>query len=143
MTPEGIREAVKWLIAFFGSGICWFLGKTDGLFYTLLALMTADYISGVGAAVAEKKLSSGVGFRGIAKKVLIVIIVGLANLLDTYVLKSADLLRIVVVFYYIANEGLSIVENAVRLGLPVPEKLKNVLVQLKNKGDEDNDSDKR
>lgn len=137
MTAEGIREAVKWFIAFFGSGLCWFLGKTDGLFYTLLALMTADYISGVAAAVAEKKLSSSVGFRGIAKKVLIVIIVGLANLLDAYVIKSADLLRIVVVFYYIANEGLSIVENAVRLGLPVPEKLKNVLVQLKNKGDAD------
>lgn len=137
MTPEGIREAVKWFIAFFGTGICWFLGKTDGLFYSLIALITADYLSGVACAVVEKKLSSEVGFRGIAKKVLIVIIVGVANLLDLYVLKTADVLRIVVCFYYIANEGLSIVENAVRLGLPVPKKLKDVLIQLKNKGDEE------
>ncbi len=143
MTAEGIREAIKWFIAFLGSGIVWFLGKTDGLFYTLLALMTADYISGIACAVSEKKLSSEVGFRGIAKKILIVIIVGIANLLDLYVLKSADILRIVVCFYYIANEGLSITENAVRLGLPVPKKLKDVLIQIKNKGDEENDSDKR
>lgn len=142
MTPEGIREAVKWFIAFFGTGICWFLGKTDGIFYTLIALITADYITGVCCAVAEKKLSSEIGFRGIAKKILIVIIVGIANLLDLYVLKSADVLRIVVCFYYIANEGLSITENAVRLGLPVPKKLKDVLIQLKNKGDEDDDPDK-
>lgn len=142
MTPEGIREAVKWFIAFFGTGICWFLGKTDGLFYTLIALITADYITGVCCAVAEKKLSSEIGFRGIAKKILIVIIVGLANVIDQYVLKSADVLRIVVCFYYIANEGLSIVENAVRLGLPVPKKLKDVLIQIKNKGDEENDPDK-
>ena len=142
MTPEGIREAVKWFIAFIGSGICWFLGKTDGLFYALIALITADYVSGVACAIAEKKVSSEVGFRGIAKKILIIIIVGIANVLDTYVLKSADVLRIVVCFYYIANEGLSIVENAVRLGLPVPRKLKDVLIQLKNKGDEEqNDSD--
>ena len=139
MTPEMIRESIKWFIALIGSGVCWFIGKTDGLFYTLVALMTADYISGVVCAVSAKKLSSEVGFKGIGKKVLMILIVGIANLLDAYVLKSADLLRVVVCFYYIANEGLSVIENACRLGLPVPDKLKNVLIQLKNKGEKQND----
>ena len=74
MTPEMIRESIKWFIALIGSGVCWFIGKTDGLFYTLVALMTADYISGVVCAVSAKKLSSEVGFKGIGKKVLMILI---------------------------------------------------------------------
>lgn len=140
MSVTDIRYFIKLAITFLGSTFCWFIGKYDGIFYTLVAFITADYISGVACAIYERKLSSEVGFRGIAKKVLIIILVGIANLLDMYVLKTADILRVIVGMYYIANEGLSIVENAVRLGLPVPKKLRDVLVQLKNKGDTEDGS---
>ena len=92
--------------------------------------MVADYVTGVMCAVADKKLSSAVGFKGICRKVLILMLVGIANLLDVQVIGTGSVLRTAVIFFYLSNEGVSLLENAARLGLPIPEKLKVVLAQL-------------
>ncbi len=98
--------------------------------------MAVDYVTGVLCAVADRKLSSEVGFRGIAKKALIFLLVGMANVLDVQVIGSGCVLRTAVVFFYISNEGVSLVENAAHLGLPVPEKLKDVLAQLHGRAED-------
>ena len=118
-------------------------GEVNGLFRALIAFMVLDYISGVFAAVSEKKISSKVGFRGIAKKVLILAFVALGHITDTYVLGGIPAAMSAVMLFYIANEGISIVENAAALGLPVPQKIKNVLEQIKNKSGEDDHENKR
>lgn len=105
-------------------------GKLDGLITALIVFVTIDYITGFICAWAEKKLSSEVGAKGIAKKVFIFFLVAVANVIDTQIFKEGATLRTAVIFYYLANEGLSIVENAARLGLPVPDKLKTALEQL-------------
>ena len=112
---------------FFG----WFVGGMDGLLYALIAFVVVDYITGLMAAGLEKKLSSGVGFRGIFKKVVIFCLVAVGNIIDTHVIGNGSVLRTAVIFFYLSNEGISILENAGRIGLPIPEKLKNVLEQLK------------
>ena len=118
-----------------GGFIGWFLGGNDGFIYALLAFVVIDYITGIMCAIADKELSSEVGFKGICKKVLIFALVGIGNLLDIYILGQAGILRNVVIFFYLSNEGVSILENASHLGLPVPEKLKEILKQL-HKGKE-------
>ena len=110
-----------------------FLGNTDGLVTVLVTFVVVDYITGVLCAIVEKRLSSSIGFRGICQKVMIFCLVGIANLLDTNVLDAGSMLRTAVIFFYCANEGISIVENAARIGLPVPEKLTEVMRQLKSK----------
>ncbi len=110
-----------------------FVGGLDGLLIALLVAVAIDYLTGVLAAGREGKLSSEVGFWGLVKKVLIFLLVGLANTLDVYVLGGAAPLRTAVIFFYLANEGLSIVENYARIGLPFPEKLRDILAQLKDK----------
>lgn len=110
-----------------------FLGNMDGILYALVIFVILDYVTGVLYAVEEKKLSSAVGYEGIARKVTIFILVGIANILDTYILGQSGVLRAVVIFFYLSNEGISILENATELGLPVPEKLKNILNQLTKK----------
>lgn len=116
-----------------GGALGWFFGGADGFLLVLIAFVVADYITGVMVAISNRKLSSSVGFKGLSRKVLIFIMVGIANLLDVYVLKTASVLRTAVVFFYISNEGVSLLENSTRLGLPVPEKLKSVLIQLHDK----------
>ena len=116
-----------------GGFLGWFLGGADGFLYTLIAFVALDYITGVMCAVVEKKLSSEVGFKGICRKVLIFLLVGVANLLDVYVLGEAAVLRTAVIFFYLSNEGVSILENAAHIGLPVPQKLKDILEQLHNR----------
>ena len=106
----------------------------DGFLYALVALMVADYITGVMCAIVEKKLSSEIGFKGIFKKVLIFILVGVGHLIDTNLIGDGSVLRTAIIFFYCSNEGVSMLENAGRLGLPIPEKLKDILVQLHNKG---------
>ena len=96
--------------------------------------MVADYITGVMCAIVEKKLSSEIGFKGIFKKVLIFILVGVGHLIDTNLIGDGSVLRTAIIFFYCSNEGVSMLENAGRLGLPIPEKLKDILVQLPNKG---------
>ena len=121
-----------------GGFIGWFLGGNDGFIYALLAFVVIDYITGIMCAIADKELSSEVGFKGICKKVLIFALVGIGNLLDIYILGQAGILRNVVIFFYLSNEGVSIMENASHLGLPVPEKLKEILKQLHNGKESDN-----
>jgi toxin secretion/phage lysis holin len=120
-----------------GGWLGWFLGGCDGLLYALLAFVTIDYITGVMCAFADKKLSSEVGFKGIFKKVLILMLVGIANVIDVHVVGTGSALRGATVCFYLSNEGLSILENTVHLGLPVPEKLKEVLSQLHNREEKD------
>lgn len=110
-----------------------FLGGGDGFLYTLITFVVIDYITGVMCAIADKKLSSSVGFRGIFRKVLIFSLVGIGNMLDVYVLGRPGVLRTAVIFFYLSNEGISLLENATRLGLPVPDKLKNILEQFHEK----------
>ena len=125
-----------------GGWLGWFLGGCDGLLYALIAFVVIDYITGIMCAVADKKLSSAVGFKGICKKVLIFALVGLGHILDMRVIGAGSVLRTAVIFFYLSNEGVSLVENAAHLGLPVPKKLKEVLEQLHDraeKEDENND----
>lgn len=121
-----------------GGFIGWFLGGNDGFIYALLAFVVIDYITGIMCAIADKELSSEVGFKGICKKVLIFALVGIGNLLDIYILGQAGILRNVVIFFYLSNEGVSILENSAHLGLPVPEKLKEILKQLHNGKEREN-----
>ena len=121
-----------------GGFIGWFLGGNDGFIYALMVFVVIDYITGIMCAIADKELSSEVGFKGICKKVLIFALVGIGNLLDIYILGQAGILRNVVIFFYLSNEGVSILENASHLGLPVPEKLKEILKQLHNGKEREN-----
>ena len=127
----------QWIQAVFtalGGWLGWFLGGCDGLIYALIAFVVVDYITGVMCAVVNKQLSSEVGFRGIFKKVLIFMLVSVGNIVDKQLIGSGSVIRTAVVFFYLSNEGISIIENAGILGLPIPQKLKDVLAQLKDKG---------
>ena len=119
-----------------GGWLGYFLGGWDGMLYALLAFVVVDYITGVMCAVVDKKLSSAVGFKGICRKVLILLLVGIANILDVQVIGTGSVLRTAVIFFYSSNEGISIVENAAHLGLPVPEKVRVVLEQLHDRAEE-------
>lgn len=114
-----------------------FIGGSDGLIITLVAFMIIDYATGVINAIYKKELNSNVGFIGICRKVVILALVGVANLLDINVIGEAHAIRTAVIFFYLANEGISILENAAKIGLPIPQKLKNVLEQLKEKDSKD------
>ena len=114
----------------FGGFLGWFLGGVDGFLYALIAFTVIDYITGVMCAISDKKLSSEVGFKGICRKVLIFLLVGIGNVIDVQVLGHPGVLRTAIIFFYLSNEGLSLTENAAHLGLPVPDKLKAVLEQL-------------
>lgn len=122
-----------------GGWLGYFLGGCDGLLFALLAFVVIDYITGVMCAITDKTLSSEVGFKGICRKVLIFLLVGIANILDVQVIGTGSILRTAVIFFYISNEGVSLLENAAHLGLPVPEKIKIVLEQLHDRSEsEDN-----
>ena len=118
-----------------GGWLGWFLGGCDGLLYALLAFAVVDYVTGVMCAIVDKKLSSSVGFKGIFRKVLIFVMVGIAHILDTQIIGNGSVLRTAVIFFYISNEGVSLLENASHLGLPVPEPIKTVLKQLHDRSE--------
>lgn len=118
------------IFAAIGGYIGWFLGGFDRLLYALVAFVVIDYITGFMVGILEKKLSSNIGFKGIFKKVLIFTFVGIGHIVDIYILQNGSAVRTAVIFFYLSNEGLSIVENATKIGLPVPEKLKAVFVEL-------------
>ena len=124
-----------------GGWIGYFLGGLDGLLIALIVLMVLDYISGVMCAIADKDLDSRIGFRGICKKVLILMLVGVANIVDVHVVGTGSALRGAVVCFYMSNEALSLFENAAHLGLPVPDKLREVLSQLHNRQQKDKDEE--
>ena len=129
-------NSIQLVFTMVGGWLGYFLGGYDGLLYALVVFMAADYITGVMCAVVDKKLSSAVGFKGICKKVLILLLVGIANLLDVQVVGTGSVLRTAVIFFYLSNEGVSLLENAAHLGLPIPEKLKVVLAQLHDRAND-------
>ena len=122
-----------------GGWLGYFLGGMDGLLIALIVFAVLDYITGVMCAIEDKTLSSAVGFRGIARKVIIFMLVGVGHILDTHVVGTGSALRTAVIFFYLSNEGLSLLENAVYIGLPVPEKLKDILAQLHRRGEKESD----
>lgn len=130
-------NVIQLIFSALGGWLGYFLGGCDGLLYTLLAFTAMDYITGVMCAVNDHTLSSEVGFRGICRKVLIFMLVGIANVLDVQVIGTGSVLRTAVIFFYISNEGVSLLENAAHLGLPVPEKIKTVLEQLHDRAEKE------
>lgn len=118
-----------------GGWLGYFLGGCDGLLYALIAFVVIDYITGVMCAIIDRKLSSAVGFKGIFRKVLIFLLVGIANIIDVQVIGTGAVLRTAVIFFYISNEGVSLLENAGHLGLPIPEKIRTVLEQLHDRAE--------
>lgn len=120
-----------------GGWLGYFLGGCDGLLYALIAFVVIDYITGVMCAIVNRELSSAVGFKGIFRKVLIFLLVGIANIIDVQVIGTGAVLRTAVIFFYISNEGVSLLENAGHLGLPIPEKIKTVLEQLHERAEKE------
>ena len=130
---------IQVVFAGIGGWLGWFLGGCDGLLYALLAFVVIDYITGIMCAVVDKKLSSEVGFKGIFKKVLIFALVGIGHILDTRVIGGGSVMRPAVIFFYLSNEGVSLLENAAYLGLPIPQKLKSVLEQLHDRAEKEDE----
>lgn len=123
-------NGIQLIFTLMGGWLGYFLGGSDGLIVALIIFVVMDYVSGVMCAISDKTLSSEVGFKGICRKVLIFILVGIANILDAQIIKTGSVLRTAIIFFYLSNEGVSLLENASYLRLPVPEKLKDVLQQL-------------
>lgn len=132
-------NTIQLIFAGIGGWLGYFLGGCDGLLYALIAFVVVDYITGVMCAIADHTLSSEVGFKGICRKVLIFLLVGIANILDVQVIGTGSVLRTAVVFFYISNEGISLIENAGHLGLPIPAKMKEVLEQLHDRSEKGNE----
>ncbi|MCR2032391.1 phage holin family protein [Anaerofustis stercorihominis] len=128
-------NGIQIVFTMIGGWLGYFLGGCDGLLIALVMFVVMDYISGVMCAIADKTLSSEVGFKGICRKVLIFVLVGIANILDVQVIGTGSVLRTAIIFFYISNEGISLLENAGYLGLPIPEKIKTVLEQLHDRAE--------
>ena len=136
-----MRYWIMSIAATVGGFLGWFLGGLDGLVYALIAMIVLDYLTGVMCAIVERKLCSDIGFHGIFKKVTIFVMVAVAHIVCNHVLGyDSAAIRTTVIFFYIANEGLSVIENAIRLGLPVPAKLKAILAQLRQRDEDGGDS---
>lgn len=134
-------NTMQMVFAAVGGWLGYFLGGCDGLLIALVVFAVVDYITGVMCAISDKKLSSEVGFRGICRKVLIFFLVGVANILDVQVIGTGSVLRTAIIFFYLSNEGVSLLENAAHLGLPVPQKLKDVLEQLHDRAEKGGDGE--
>lgn len=135
-----MKEVWNWMqivFAAIGAFLGWFLGGPDGFLYALIAFVAIDYLTGVMCAIADRKLSSEIGAKGIFKKVLIFVMVGVGHIIDSQVLGNGGAIRTAVIFFYLSNEGISILENAAHVGLPVPEKLKAVLEQLHDRSEKE------
>ena len=135
-----MKEIWNWIqgvIAIAGGFLGWFLGGLDGFLYALIAFVLFDFLTGIMCAIADKKLSSEVGFRGLFRKILIFAMVGIGHLLDSLILGDGSVLRTAVIFFYLSNEGISLLENAAHLGLPIPQKLRDVLAQLHDRSDKE------
>lgn len=135
-----MKDVWNWMqgaIAIVGGFLGWFLGGLDGFLYTLIAFVVIDYLTGIMCGIADKTLSSEVGFKGLFRKILIFAMVGIGHLLDSLILGDGSVLRTAVIFFYLSNEGISLFENAAHLGLPVPQKLRDVLAQLHDRSDKE------
>ena len=130
---------IQLIFTVLGGWLGYFLGGCDGLLIALVAFAAIDYITGLMCAISDKRLKSKIGFKGICRKVLIFTLVGVANIIDVQVIGTGSVLRTAVIFFYLSNEGVSLLENAAHLGLPIPKKLKEILVQLH---DRDNKEEK-
>ena len=128
-------NTIQLAFAAVGGWLGYFLGGCDGLLYALIAFVAIDYITGVMCAISDKTLSSEVGFRGICRKVLIFLLVGIGNIIDVQVLGSPGVLRTAVIFFYLSKKDETLLENAAHLGLPVPDAIKTVLEQLHDRSD--------
>ena len=128
-------NTIQFIFTAVGGWLGYFLGGCDGLLYALIVFVAIDYITGVMCAIINRELSSAVGFKGIFRKVLIFLLVGIANIIDVQVIGTGAVLRTAVIFFYISNEGVSLLENAGHLGLPIPEKIKTVLEQLHDRAE--------
>ena len=132
---------IQMVFAAIGGWLGYFLGGCDGLIIALVVFVIVDYLTGILCAIEDRSLSSEVGFKGIAKKVVIFLLVGIANILDVEVIGTGSVLRTAVIFFYLSNEGISILENSTHLGLPVPKKLKDVLEQIHDRSEEKEDDE--
>lgn len=132
-------NTIQLAFAAVGGWLGYFLGGCDGLLYALIAFVAIDYITGVMCAISDKTLSSEVGFKGICRKVLIFLLVGIGHIVDAQVIGDGGVMRTAVIFFYLSNEGISLIENAAHLGLPVPDKLKAVLEQLYDRAEKGGD----
>ena len=135
-----IWAKIQMAVATIGGWLGYFLGGMDGLMIALIVFMVLDYITGLMCAVIDKKLSSAVGFKGICKKVLILMLVGVANVVDIHIVGTGSALRSAVICFYLSNEGLSLLENAAHIGLPIPDKMKDVLAQLHGRENKKDDA---
>ena len=140
-TIDLVWAKVQMAFAAIGGWLGYFVGGADGLLITLLVFMVLDYVTGVMCGIVDKTLSSAVGFKGLFRKVLIFALVGVGHVVDMHIIGTGGALRSAVICFYLSNEGVSMLENAAHLGLPVPDKLKDILVQLHNRSDEDNKTD--
>lgn len=138
---KDLWNTIQIIFAAIGGWLGWFLGGFDGL-YALIVFVVVDYITGVMCAIADKNLSSSVGFKGICRKVLIFTLVSIAHIIDANVIGDGSVLRTAVIFFYLSNEGVSLLENASHLGLPIPEKMKDILEQLHNRAENTESEDK-
>lgn len=134
---DKVVRVLRTAIVACGAALGAFLGRADGLLISLVILAIVDYITGVVAAAIGHRLDSRTGFIGIAKKLFMFALVGVGNLIDVNALSGTAVLRSAIICFYIANEALSIIENAGELGLPIPKKLKQLMEQLRNKEGED------
>ena len=132
-------NTIQLIFAAVGGWLGYFLGGCDGLLYALIAFVVIDYITGVMCAISDKTLSSEVGFKSICRKVLIFLLVGIGHIVDAQVIGSGGVMRTAVIFFYLSNEGISLIENAAHLGLPIPDKLKAVLEQLHDRAEKGGD----
>lgn len=135
---KDVANTMQYVFAAMGGSLGAVLGGFDGFLYALIVFVVVDYMTGVMVGILNKKLSSQIGFRGIFKKVVIFSLVAVAHIIDTYVIQNGSVLRTTMIFFYLSNEGISILENTALIGLPIPKKMKDVLEQLKeNKDHED------
>ena len=132
-------NTIQFIFTVLGGWLGYFLGDCDGLLIALVAFVSIDYVTGLMCAISDRRLSSKAGFRGICRKVLIFTLVGVANIIDIQIIHTGSVLRTAVMFFYLSNEGVSLLENATHLGLPIPKKLKEVLEQLHHKHNEEDE----
>ena len=134
-------STIQFVFTAVGGWLGWFVGGSDGLVYALLMFVVLDYITGIMCAISDQKLSSRVGFKGICRKVLIFALVGIGQVLDAEIIGTGNVLRTAIIFFYLSNEGVSLMENASYLGMPIPTRLKMVLEQLHNRAEKEEPTD--
>ena len=129
---DNLLNYSKGVVAIVGTALTWLFGAWDTVLMVLVCFMALDYCTGVVRAFINKEVSSDIGLKGIARKTVILIVLIVAVLLDRLLNTGTWVFRTIVCYFYIANEGISLLENCAGLGLPVPESIQNALVQLKD-----------